>query len=196
MRANVGRKSNAPERRQQIVQALYQCLAQNGHERITIKGIAERAALPHGVIHYYFKSKDEIVFHLMRSMQEHYGMLWRSRILVIPAEKTKIAAGIDFIVDEMILDAGLNRVLYNLVQMGFERRNVRHELRNAYRFYRDQLANVFFPNQSPKKQQASASAILATIEGLALQWIIEPEIFTRTQVKKIMTTMLSSYLDE
>lgn len=190
----MGRKSSAPEKRQQIVQALYVCLSQNGHERATIKGIAEKAGLPHGVIHYYFKSKDEIVSQLMTSMREHYGTLWGERVLAVPTGSERVGAGIDFLVDEMILDAGLNRVLYNLVQMGFERREVRHELRHAYCYYREQLAAAFFPSLSANRRQTAASAVLAAVEGLALQWMIETDVFSRKQIVAIVAAIVSKFL--
>jgi len=44
----MGRKSIAHKRREQILWALYECLAENGHEKVTIKVIAGQAKLAPG----------------------------------------------------------------------------------------------------------------------------------------------------
>jgi AcrR family transcriptional regulator len=46
----MGRKSIASERRDQIIWALYDCLSEKGHEKVTIKVIAGQAKLAPGVI--------------------------------------------------------------------------------------------------------------------------------------------------
>ncbi|BBO68990.1 hypothetical protein DSCA_29200 [Desulfosarcina alkanivorans] len=69
----MGRKSNADQRRAEIVGALFDCLAGQGHEKVSIKAIAARAGLPHGVIHYYFKSKEDIIADLARVLVDRYS---------------------------------------------------------------------------------------------------------------------------
>ena len=76
----MGRKSNAPQRRDQITWALYDCLASKGHEKVTIKEIAAQASLPPGVIHYYFKSKDEIISTLAQAIVEKYSQKLEERL--------------------------------------------------------------------------------------------------------------------
>ena len=58
---NKNRTHKAAEKRETIIWALYQCLAEKGQEQVSIKEIALKAGLPQGVIHYYFASKDEII---------------------------------------------------------------------------------------------------------------------------------------
>jgi len=69
----MGRKSQAPQRREETVWALYDCLAERGQEKISIKEIAARAGLAPGVIHYYFKSKDDITSSLVKAIIEIYA---------------------------------------------------------------------------------------------------------------------------
>ena len=71
----MGRKSSAPQRREQIVWALYECLAERGQEKVTIKEIAAQAGLAPGVIHYYFKSKDDIIAGLAEAIVEKYSRM-------------------------------------------------------------------------------------------------------------------------
>jgi len=186
----LGRKSNANERRKQILQALYECLSEKGHERVTIKKIAQRAGLPHGVIHYYFTDKDEIIAELVQTLQETYYNQWDKLLSTISGDSKKIPAAIDFLAESMVLDPGLNRVLYNLVQMGFERKPVRDAMKQAYQIYRQQLADLFFKDLLAAEQHASATALLAMVEGLALQWMIEEDIIKPAQIKALLRKVL------
>lgn len=61
----MGRKSNTDERRAQIVQALQQEMAATGYERASIKSIAVRAGLTSGLVHYHFKSKEDVLLALI-----------------------------------------------------------------------------------------------------------------------------------
>ena len=77
----MGRKSNAPQRREQIVWALYDCLVEKGHEKVSVKEIAARADLPSGVIHYYFSSKDDIVSNLAEAIVDKYSSMLDERLI-------------------------------------------------------------------------------------------------------------------
>ncbi len=186
----MGRKSNANNRRKQILQALYECLAEKGHERVTIKRLAQKAGLPHGVIHYYFTDKDEIITELVKNLQETYFKQWEKLLSKISNNRRKIPAAIDFLAEAMVLNPGLNRVLYNLVQMGFEKKAVRDALKEAYQVYRQQLADLFFKNSSAGEQHISATGLLAMVEGLALQWMIEKNVVKPEQIKTLLKKVL------
>jgi len=185
----LGRKSNAEKRKNQIIWALYDCLSEKGHETITIKKIAERAHLPHGVIHYYFQGKEEILTSLISSLREVYLQLWNDT-LEICSEEMLIDTGITFLAEKMVLDSKINRVLYNLVQMGFEKTKVRKALRQIYQIYREQLADLFFASLPPDVQNQKSVVLLAIVEGLALQWMIDPGFMKKNQIKKILYTAL------
>ena len=69
----MGRTSNAAQRRTEIIWALCDCLAEQGHEKVTIKAIAARADLPYGALHYYFTSKEAIISALAQAMASRYS---------------------------------------------------------------------------------------------------------------------------
>ena len=139
----MGRKSNAPQRREQIVWALYDCLVEKGHEKVTIKEIAAGAKLPPGVIHYYFKSKDDIVSSLAEGIVDKYSRLLDKRLAEAVTAELRIEFAIDFIVDTMIFNYPLNRVFYNLIQMTFERKALGKVVKKMFKDYRQRLADVF-----------------------------------------------------
>jgi AcrR family transcriptional regulator len=193
------RKSVAPERREQIVEALFQCLAEKGHESVTVKDIAKKAGLHYGVIHYYFKSKDDIVSAMSEAIIAKYNRLLSERAKSLPSASEKLQASLDFLVDEFIFNKRLNRVFYNLVQMAYENKTVRNALRKQLREYRRNIAEVLeegakngeFKVKDPAR---SAGLMVALIEGMALQWVIEPRALNRDAVRKSIEETIRRHL--
>lgn len=182
----MGRRSNADQRREEIIRALFECLADGGHEKVTIKQIATRAALPHGVIHYYFEKKDDIVAALVTSITQTYTRLLEETLdsLTDPAER--LDRVLDLLVDVFVFDRRINRVFYNLVQMGFERQGVNTPLQRMLTAYREALAALLREAGAGHKSTPLACQLVAVIEGLALQWMIDPDVLDKDHVRQIV----------
>ena len=61
----MGRPSNTEQRKQEIVNALLRVMAERGYEKASIQAIAQEAGLAPGLIHYHFKTKQEILLGLV-----------------------------------------------------------------------------------------------------------------------------------
>ena len=66
----MARSSNTDARRAQITGALLAVIARHGYEKATIQAIAAQAGLAPGLIHYHFKSKQEILVSLIDTMAQ------------------------------------------------------------------------------------------------------------------------------
>ncbi|MGR6874708.1 TetR/AcrR family transcriptional regulator [Pseudomonas sp. HK3] len=64
----MGRPSNKEERRAQIILGLQVSMAQKGYEKASIQSIAKAASLSSGLIHYHFKTKQEILVALINNL--------------------------------------------------------------------------------------------------------------------------------
>jgi AcrR family transcriptional regulator len=187
----VGRPSNAHIRRDQIIWALYDCLATKGHEKVTIKTIAARACLPPGVIHYYFEKKDDIVFGLARAIVDKYGSLLEERLAGKRSGEDRINAILDFMVDELIFNRPLNRVFYNLIQMAFERAPLNGVMTAMFSAYRRRVAKAFHEAGAGRKgSEALGAALVALSEGFALQWMVEPGALAKKDVRAVLSRFL------
>jgi TetR/AcrR family transcriptional regulator, transcriptional repressor of bet genes len=58
------------QRRRQLVAAVVSCVAENGFESTTMRGIAERAGVSTGMLNYYFRNKKELVVEAIRFANE------------------------------------------------------------------------------------------------------------------------------
>jgi len=61
----MGRPSNTAQRKQEIVDALLHVMAERGYEKASIQSIAKEAGLAPGLIHYHFKTKQDILMALV-----------------------------------------------------------------------------------------------------------------------------------
>ena len=68
--ARTASPANTEHRRAAIVAAMLPVMAQHGYERATIQAIAREAGLTPGLIHYHFKSKQEILVELVKAIME------------------------------------------------------------------------------------------------------------------------------
>ena len=179
----MARKSQAPRKREQIAWALFDCLAENGHENISIKRIAARAGMPHGVIHYYFEKKEDIVNALVEALTALYQEKFQK---FLESGKQGIGSRLEnmlhYLVEAFVFDRRLNRVFYNLVQMGFERQGVNAPLRRLLDAYRGNIRDMFVQAGAGDQSSPLAMMTVAVIEGLALQWMIDPDGFDRQEV--------------
>lgn len=186
MEPPVGRRNNADQRRAEIVWALFDCLAEQGHETATIKAIAARAGLPHGVIHYYFKRKEDIVSELARAVVDRYSGMLEARLEDAGTRRKQVAVALDFVVDELIFNRPLNRVFFNLIQMAYQRESLHAVMTEMFRAYRGRFLAVLETVGGGKTNRTVGATVVALAEGFSLQWMIEPGVFTKSQVREAL----------
>jgi AcrR family transcriptional regulator len=180
----MSRPSIAGARRDQIVWALYACLSRSDFGQVTIKHIAEQAEVAPGIIHHYFTDKDEIYSSLSTAILTQYESLLDEHLDDQPTSADRSAVVLDFIIDQFILDRELNRVFYNLVLKSLENPEVRKPLQALLDRYRGRLHDEF--------TELPGTAIIAQIEGLALQNLIDPDRFSRQDFLTILRSFLRS----
>lgn len=190
----MGRKSNAPERRYQIIWALYDCLAEKGHEKVTVKEIAKKADLAPGVLHYYFKTKDDIVSTLAATLIEKYTEDLQACIRETQTPEQKIRVAIEFIIERLIFDLPLNRVFYNLIQMVFERPDLDVTLRGMFENYRKEVSRIFREVGAGHQSDMLGASLVAVTEGFALQHMVDPGALDRSAVSSVISKMIQDRL--
>ena len=182
----MGRKSNAHQRREQIIWALYDCLVEKGHEKVSVKEIAAQAGLPSGVIHYYFSSKDDIVSGLAEAIVDKYSTMLDERLTEAASVEQRIEYAIDFIVDILIFNRPLNHVFYNLIQMTFERKALGKVVKKMFKDYRERLAGVFKEAGVGRESKMLGAALVAVTEGFSAQLMVDPRAFRKNEIRQLI----------
>jgi len=77
----------ARQRREQIVAAAKACISEGGVERLTLRGVAERAEVSHATIAYYFHTRQELVdAALLEASEEFMGVLMQRQLQYGPQD--------------------------------------------------------------------------------------------------------------
>jgi len=111
------------ERRAELVEAALQTLAELGYARTSLREIAQKSRFSHGVIHYYFNDKDDLIAYCVRDYKSKCVLRYDQIVDAAPSYVELVetfAAGLSTTLSE---DAKLHRLWYDLrVQSLFEER--------------------------------------------------------------------------
>lgn len=74
------RTQSRDARRQQLIEATIQTMAERGYSRTTLTEVARRAGLSHGLVLFHFQSKENLLAETLSFMAEEYHQNWQSAI--------------------------------------------------------------------------------------------------------------------
>jgi TetR/AcrR family transcriptional repressor of bet genes len=161
----MGRKPNTELRRQQIVSALFLEMADVGYERASTKSIAERAGLAPGLVHYHFKSKEEILLELLEQLIGQADLRYAelARTTTTPAQRLSafVSARVGFGSDG---ESEQVRVWVNIIAEAMGQPSVRKRVARWFGANHKELTKLFTSvgADAPKEQ---ASMLIAMMLG-------------------------------
>ena len=101
MRSDAKRTFTEQARREQIVTAAIEVLAEGGYAAASLAAIAERVGVSKGVISYYFAGKSELLAEVVTSVLTDAGEYMRPRVLAagshLEALRTYVTSNLAFI---------------------------------------------------------------------------------------------------
>ncbi len=166
-------------RKQQIVDAAARAIAQKGYADASIKDIAAEAGLAApGLIHYYFKTKEEILREVVRHNRQLYEEDFGSRSA---EEDSGIFAEADRQSD---LEPDEKRpewykLRYELFAQGLRSRELSDDVAELLRIGREGISDVLagtLNDLGDEDNEALSAVLLACFDGLALQKLLQPEL--------------------
>src|SRR5439155_18388574 len=84
-----------PERREQIVLAAAAVLGRDGYAATTLKQIAREADVAPGLLHYYFRSKDDLLIAVVEAVFGQFIQEWQESVDGLTDPFERISAAID-----------------------------------------------------------------------------------------------------
>jgi AcrR family transcriptional regulator len=169
----VARKNIQEERRLQILKALDTCLQEKSFEKTSIKDIARVAGVNHGVLHYYFSNKEDILLNYIDYVIDDY----RTQVKELLGSKDMARLGkrelmeeiFGFINDRITLNKGLSRIFVEIWEIALYHDAVRAKLREAYtRWFDELVANLSRYIDDKQFAIQMSIAMVAFWEGIAL----------------------------
>jgi len=193
-------KKNPEEKKIRILEALNQCLQEKPFDKTSIRDIAGVAGVNHGLLHYYFKNKEDILTQYISYVIDHYKSMFNGWLSDIEpqsiSEKELIEKFFSFMNSRITLNKNLSKVFIEIWEIAAYNANIRSILQQTYREWIDtlgQMLNMVAKNEAAARQISIAT--VAFLEGMALfSIILEPDTFDFNQVltgfqKKIIASL-------
>ena len=179
----MGRKSVEQERKIQIVQALHRCLLKKPFNETSVKDIAAEAGVNHGVIHYYFKNKEEVLLfyidYIITLYKSEYNDWLATRDGAITGDRKFLSDIFSFMTDRITLNKNLSKVFIEIWGIASYNKKVRVKLQKAYHelinVVNDIIGNKFGDSEVTNRM---SQALIAYLEGMSLfSVIMQPKDF-------------------
>jgi TetR/AcrR family transcriptional regulator, fatty acid metabolism regulator protein len=189
-------------RRAQLTAAAYKVVAQKGYNDFTIKDIAEEAGLSTGLVHYYFKNKEDLLFKLLKEMNANLRDNLKKALLELTEPKDKLLAFCDEAFDLVEKEKAYFYVLIDFwAQMNHDNR-IRQANIKLFQSYRDEISSIIEEGITRGVFAAmdvkfTSVIIISLIQGTIIQYVIDNGAFDYRELKeKIKEQILSKVIEE
>ena len=196
---------DAEARRQEVVQAVFRIIASDGLERASLREVADEAGLAVGSVRHYFASSDELLVFSFASVIDRISGRLESALFAVegetPGSAGQHAAVLNLLGQFLPLDEEL--AVDACVWMAF-----RHAARirpvlaaEAERSHRvvaaivGRLIILLSPGEAaaPQSLVTEAERLLATMDGLCMHALLQPEWMTAEMCSDVLTAHLAAF---
>ena len=114
LRSRTSREQRFEERRTQLAQSALATLGELGYARTSLREIAQNSEFTHGVVHYYFHDKVELITQCVRLYKTQCVNRFDEIVLVSRNAPDLLEAFAERLVETMTTEAPLHRLWYDL----------------------------------------------------------------------------------
>ena len=167
----------APIRRKQLIGAAIAVIHEDGFSHATVARIARRAGVSSGMVHHYFKDKDELLFATMRHLLSELHADAVLRLSAAPSPEARVRAIIDACFGDAQFDAQVFSAWLALYGSARQSSSLQRILSIYHRRLRSSLLHDLKKMVSAADAARLADGIAAMIDGLWLRYALtgQPE---------------------
>ena len=179
-------------RRAQLTRAAYKVVGQKGYYDFTIRDIAREAGLSTGLVHYYFKNKEDLLLNLLKEINRNMLVVLNKAISASddPREKLNIFMNQAF---NLVRDE--KDYFYIVIDFWTQvNKNDRMKRANTklFKSYRDEISKIL--KEGIEKGvfmkmdvDYTSAVIISIIQGMIIQYVIDTSAFDyEDYAKKLM----------
>jgi len=161
------------ERRIQILQALHECLKEKPFHQTSIKDIANKAGVNHGLLHYYFENKEDILLQYIDYIFDKYLAIYTERFNLEITNATvtneTFSEVCRWLLNEVSFNPELARIFTEIWSLAIYNRKVMRKLKDHYRQWKNGMSALVENFVSDKKTADRLSlTLIALAEGMSL----------------------------
>jgi len=166
----------AQQKRDKVVDAAYKVMSEKGYEKASIKDIASEAGITPGLIHYYFRNKEEILTDLLLASSRQYTQDMQRLQSSVPTEHLAKAA-LNEPKDRVERQPDWYKLRYELFALGLRNPQISDSVNDLLENARTGIETILHKIVGDAGDEAAsvAAIMLACFDGLALQKLLNPE---------------------
>jgi TetR/AcrR family transcriptional repressor of bet genes len=193
-----GQKASETERREQILAAAHQVALQRGIDGLTVRAVAARARLSHGLVLFHFKRKDQLVAAVL-------DRVLAATLPLLPVEATaskddpreRLWVALRQEADRLIRDSRQVRLFLEYWAVGTRHPGIRARISAELERYRDsfrRLTEEVLAAEPSRFMGVSSKGLAAVavsfVNGCAVQAMIDPARFDVEKYLAALRAML------
>lgn len=173
-----------------ILEAAFAVLSRQGYEKTSVKDIAEEAGVAQGLVHYHFKSKQQLVLAVLQfvcaKLELGYAQGEAGAIQAFEHAKAMLKA-----------NRATNALYIQLIGVGLHDEVIGHGVRDFIRTDRANVEEIARQvlgerNASPYPARGIAGVVWAAILGIMVQSLVDPEFDSDEAVDTLAAMSLTA----
>ncbi len=184
-------------RRSQLTNAAYKVVAKKGYYDFTIKDIAKEAGLSTGLVHYYFKNKEDLLLNLLKEMNKTMTLYLHKATIKSksPAEKLKIFMTQAF--DLILQEGDYFYIIIDFLTQVNRNERMKNANKKLFKSYRDECEKIIEEGVKAKVFKEmdiryTSTIIISIVQGLIIQYAIDDKAFDYKKYSKNVSKFINN----
>lgn len=175
------------QRRQELINATISVVAAHGYSETTVSRVAKEAGLSLGLMHFYFKSKDHLFEETLRHLSDEYDLVWQASVREFDGSAPRRLVGMIYaFFDKQVFSHDRLAVWFAFWADAKLRDRFREDVvKTEQRYSRAILQTVreiaVDANLDKAQGDVIATSLISMIDGFWLQFMINPDVATRSR---------------
>jgi len=186
-------------RRAQLVRAAYKVVSRKGYYNFTIKDIAKESGLSSGLVHYYFKDKQDLLLNLLKDINLNIKSYLNNELAKSKNPLNKLIAYMDQAFSLAEKEKEYFYVLLDFWTQTKHNPRMRKANNRLLQSYRDECAAIVKEGISSGifnevDVAFTATTIVSVIQGTIVQYVLDNEAFNYEQYTRMIKDYITSIL--
>jgi AcrR family transcriptional regulator len=162
-------------RRAELAKAALQALGEAGYARTGLREIAQKTPFSHGVFHYYFKDKNDLICACVRGYKAHCVTRYDQILKEADSQPALLQSFLDKLSETLREEAPMHRLWYDLRAQALFNDVYRHDVVTIDRNLEDMIWRVLarYAELGGSTPAISRAAAYALLDGLFQKYLLQ-----------------------
>ena len=179
-----------------IIKAARRILVKKGYESLTMQEIENESGVNRALVHYYFGSKAGLLEALIETLFEDPAFGYSNDVVRAPEGEPRRKALLAWL-GRVVRNQRSGRLQYELLPHYLRSKRLRTHVAGLYRAYRDFDGSCLaagVQGVDRRDQVRLGGLMVAVVEGLGLQYAVDPRGFDEEDAYALWEEMVAAYL--